>query len=215
MRKIIGALSVAAGAAMALAPMASSASAATAPAPGWTIQASPSLVLPDGDIASLQFTGISCASARNCTATGGYSDPEGNAAGTFTEHWNGRRWTIQSTTPTSNEIRSPAARKLPTPPGGPWVVACVPGRFRHHRPSNCTAVGTATDESTGNQFTVAEHWNGRTWTSEVMPSVPAIAVNLGGISCPSARHCFFVGSYYSGGAAPFFFPLTEQWNGRG
>ena len=203
MRKIIGALSVAAGAAVALAPVASSASARSAPASGWSVQASPDLILPDGDYASIQLTGISCVSARNCAATGVYSDVYGTAAGTLVEHWNGSQWTIRSTTATSNAIRPPAARTLPTPPGGPWVVSCVPGRFGHDEANNCTAVGTATDEATGNQFTVAEHWNGSTWTSEAMPSVPAIALNLGGISCPSAKSCFFVGSYYSGGPLDF------------
>lgn len=206
MRKIIGALgATAAAAALALAPAASSASVRPAPASGWTVQPSPALILPDGDYASIQLTAISCISARNCTATGTYSDPYGTAAGPLAEHWNGSQWTIVSTTSTANETMPNTTRTPPTPPGGPWVVSCVSRR-------NCTAVGVATDQTTGNQFTVAEHWNGSTWTSEAMPDVPAIAMWLGGISCPAARSCFFVGYYYTGGAAPFTFPLAEQWN---
>lgn len=86
------------------------------------------------------------------------------------------------------------------------MVSCVSAR-------NCTAVGIATDPGTSNQTTIAEHWNGKTWASEATPIVPAIAVWLGGISCPSAKNCFFVGYYYTGGADDFLFPLAERWHG--
>jgi hypothetical protein len=39
--------------------------------------------------------------------------------------------------------------------------------------------------------------------------LPDIAVQLGGISCPSATRCELVGYYYTGGNA--FYPLTEEW----
>ncbi len=185
------------------------ASAATAPPRGWSIQSSPSLQLPDGDFASIELTAISCRSAHSCSASGSWDDPLGTSQGTLTEHWNGTAWKITSQK-SATAVRREAT--LPTPPGGPWVVACVPGSHRR----NCTAVGVKTDPSTSDQFTVARHWNGHRWTRQKMPAASsAIQINLGGISCPTARRCFFVGSDYQGGAAPFFFPLAEQYSRTG
>jgi hypothetical protein len=80
--------------------------------------------------------------------------------------------------------------------------------------SSCTATGLGIDAATDNEFTLAEHWNGSTWTVQATPSPVALAVGLYGVACASALSCTAVGSYYTGGAAGFNFPLAEQWNGK-
>lgn len=57
----------------------------------WTAQPTPD---PSGKASGL--LGVSCASARDCSATGAYVR-SGAAYVTFAEAWNGAKWTVQST----------------------------------------------------------------------------------------------------------------------
>ncbi len=79
--------------------------------------------------------------------------------------------------------------------------------------NDCVAVGineNAEDTVKGGGALI-QTWNGRTWAS-VAPKAPkgALATDLLGVSCPTAKSCVAVGSYYtpSGSAA-----LAETWNG--
>ena len=156
----------------------------------WKIQATP-----NPSQAGSYFDSVSCVSASSCTATGqGTNAVTGNQF-TLAEHWNGRKWKIQAT-------RNPSHM-------GSYFdsVSCFSA-------SSCTATGLGIDAATDNEFTLAEHWNGSTWTVQATPSPVALAVGLYGVACASALSCTAVGSYYTGGAAGFNFPLAEQWNGK-
>jgi hypothetical protein len=143
----------------------------------WSMQAVPSP--PGGGIVD----GVSCTSASACIAVG-FS---GTEQGTLAERWNGTSWTIQST---------------PNPSGALKVdlsgVSCTSA-------SACIAVGF--EQTSSNEFTVAERWNGTSWTIQSTPNPPgALNVELEGVSCTSASACTAVGSSDTN-------KLAEQWNG--
>lgn len=124
---------------------------------------------------------VSCVSGE-CTATG-----QGNTA-TLAESWNGTTWTLQST---------------PTPVGAYvsvlYGVSCPAA-------TSCTAVGHYVSAS-GADLTLAEQWNGSTWTRQAAPT-PAGTVGLSSVSCPASTACTAVGPGPGIGAAQ-----AEQWNG--
>jgi hypothetical protein len=98
----------------------------------------------------------------------------------------GVRWSIQ---PTPN---SAAASGL----GG---VLCT-------SPNACIAVGFA--ETVSFAFrTLAQRWDGRTWTLQAMPKPARSDAVLADVSCLRAADCFAVGSAGNG-------TLVEHWNGR-
>ena len=207
MRKINFALVATASAGLAagalvLAPAASSASLRTGPAQpavqrnlqpppragkGWTIQPTPTISSSYWGIASIQLTGVSCASASSCTSVGsyfyvyGHGRAHGPQGGTLAEHWNGSKWKVQAT---------PSPSRFSTLTG----VSCASA-------TRCTAVGY-----TYGGGTLAEHWNGRKWTIQATRS-PSSSSGLTGVSCASATRCTAVGSTGSG-------TLAERWNGR-
>ena len=111
----------------------------------WAVQRTPNA----GRIGYTVLTAVSCASPTACTAVGDYN---GGAFG-IAEHWNGARWTIQ---------RLPAA---PGPPGEdplvlPAGVSCISA-------TACVTVGTTQNR------TLAEAWNGSTWTVQQTPDPPS------------------------------------------
>jgi hypothetical protein len=133
----------------------------------WAIQAAPKP--PSGNESYL--TGVSCPSAKVCTAVGAYGSVNGSL--TLAERWNGAKWVVQSTPNPSGEQDS----KL----NG---VSCPSAKA-------CTAVG-----SNGDEATLAERWNGTKWALQHAPNpADAGASPLLGVSCSSAPACTAVGPY--------------------
>jgi hypothetical protein len=150
----------------------------------WSIQSTPN---PAGQ--SGQLLGVSCPSVNACTAVG-YS------GGTLAEHWNGTHWSIQTTPDPAPKGKS----QLLTGVSCPSATAC-------------TAVGAYWNTSVGHEVTLAEHWNGTTWSIQSTPNpTGATFSEAGNISCPSVTACTAVGIYNepSGGLI-----LAERWNGTG
>jgi hypothetical protein len=157
----------------------------------WTTQPTPHL--PGGAMSLL--IGVACASATGCLAVG-YSSPNvfnNQSPATLAERWNGSTWRVQHT---------------PSPPGAAAsnlnAASCVSR-------SACIAVGN-TSNSRGTSLTLAQRWNGHTWSIQPTPS-PADGGNLTSVSCPSRSSCLAVGGH----ANPFTeIPpgtLAERWNG--
>lgn len=88
-----------------------------------------------------------------------------------------------------------------TTPGTLNSVACTSS-------TSCEAVGS---EGTSGG-TLAEYWNGTTWTVQSTPN-PAGGSNitLAGVACGSANACVAVGGYYNGHGNAF---LAESWDGN-
>lgn len=142
------------------------------------------------------LSGVSCTAVKDCVAvgTGGSVTSSALDLAPLAEHWTGGKWAVLT-------VPDPA-------PAGDTSelnsVSCTSA-------TNCMAVGDYTDQAVDADTTVAEQWNGTTWTVLTTPS-PATFSILGSVSCPSAGHCIAVGGS-SATATGAVSPLTEVWNG--
>jgi hypothetical protein len=152
----------------------------------WTIQSTPN---PDGATRS-GLSGVSCTSPSACTAVGGYTNQAGTGV-TLAERWDGTSWTIQ---PTPNPTSVSAA--------GLNAVSCSSA-------SACTAVG-GYDTTGVTDVTLAERWDGTSWTIQTTPNSAGNGNLLNGVSCASATACTAVGQVTSGLITS---TLAERWNG--
>src|SRR5215472_7548938 len=154
----------------------------------WHRQATPS---PAGASISSGLIGLSCASARACSAAGFSTDRTGNSTA-LTERWDGTRWRIQ---------------RSPVPAGS--VSATLNG-VSCSAPRTCIAVGqyfTAGQR----KLPLAERWSGGQWRLQAFPRPPATAKGgeLSGVSCPAAGTCFATGRYFTKPGTAF----AAAWNG--
>jgi hypothetical protein len=139
----------------------------------WTIQ-------PDSKPATGgQPFGISCRWAKDCTAVG-----QRLTGMTLAEHWNGRRWSAQTT------------KHLGALDG----VSCP-------ATGNCTAVGS---NSAGKAL--AEHWNGTSWSDQTAASPQQLNL-LWSVSCTAVKECVAVGVAGTTSPAISLAPLAEHWTG--
>jgi hypothetical protein len=134
----------------------------------WTIQTT---ATPSGGV----LAGVSCAAATACTAVGSYVNASGVRV-TLAERWNGAVWTAQ-TTPNQAAATSSTLS----------AISCAAANA-------CTAVGSYINAA-GRQMTLAESWNGTTWTIQITPSPGPTYSVLSGVSCPTATACTAVGDY--------------------
>ncbi len=138
------------------------------------------------------LSSVSCTSSSSCIAVGGYDTTSGSL--TLAERWNGKTWSIQKTVNPAN-----------TSPGL-VSVSCTSN-------TACTAVGDYIDNSTSNDLSLAERWNGSSWSLQSTPN-PGLGVSdlLSAVSCSSSKSCTAVGEYVKAGAHGTV-PLAEHWNG--
>ncbi len=143
-------------------------------------------------VTSITLSGVSCTSATSCTAVGWYVNSSGVFV-TLAEAWNGASWAIQTT---------------PNPAGATQSylndVSCTSA-------TACTAVGEY-HNSSGAVVTLAERWNGTSWTIQTTPN-PSGATNssLNSVSCSSSAACIAVGDYTNSSYVKV--TLAEHWNG--
>jgi hypothetical protein len=139
----------------------------------WSIQRVPSPPRHSG------LDGVSCISRSACTAVGDLFVPLGGGSRTFAERWNGHSWSRQT-----------------TPNVGAYAeflsVSCTSN-------TDCTAVGEsyASMPTNGNATTLAERWDGVTWTREATPNSrdPAEPGSyLHAVSCTARAVCTAVGN---------------------
>jgi len=155
----------------------------------WTFQSAPN---PSGAIYGA-LDGLSCPSSTDCTAVGYYYTNGSQNPTAFAEGWNGKTWTVQTTpNPTGADNSSLTG------------VSCSSS-------ATCTAVGDYVNGS-GNYVSLAETWNGTTWTAQSTPNPTGATVSyLTGVSCPSATDCTAVGTYAKSSGRRV--ALAEAWNG--
>jgi hypothetical protein len=134
----------------------------------WTAQAVP---LPTGATAAT-LTRVSCPTASYCAAVGDSS------VGAYSAAWNGTAWTAQAVLPV------PSGASSVTPTG----VSCTSA-------TACTAVGFSRESASPDaELTLAEAWNGTSWSAQDTPSPAANSNALEGVSCVTAGSCVAVGS---------------------
>jgi hypothetical protein len=132
---------------------------------------------------------VSCTSPDSCMAVG--FGANGSTDDTLTEAWNGSSWSI-----------------TPSPSPGTFAnylygVSCIGANF-------CMAVGYYYTETSG-PISLAETWDGTSWSLTTVPAKGKGGNNLEAVSCTSADFCVAVGGYSStsdvGGT------LVETWDG--
>ncbi len=132
---------------------------------------------------------VSCASTTSCEAVG-YLVQSGFTYA-LAQRWNGSTWASQTAA-------------SPNSQAGLYGVSCASATY-------CTAVGVYDTNMNGDGATLAEAWNGSTWTQQSSPNPSgAKNANFQGISCPSTADCTAVGDWYA--TSPSLAPtLGEQW----
>ena len=142
---------------------------------------------------------VSCTSSTNCVAVGSYNNSL-SVEQTLVETWNGTSWSIVSS---PNEGSGQNALN---------GVSCTSS-------TNCVAVGFYVNSSSVEQ-TLAETWNGTSWSIISSPNEGSGDNGLGGVSCTSSTNCVAVGIYAALVVVNPNFPpinviqtLVETWNG--
>ncbi len=139
--------------------------------------------------ASSALKGVNCATPTACTAVGTFLTLQG-VYETLVERWNGAAWTTQ---PSTNPPRANYSQLI--------GVSCS-------SISLCEAVGYFSNPG-GPPLTLAERWNGVSWTVQATPNRRGARTNqLFGVSCGSATTCTAVGNFAS--AAGAFLTLAER-----
>ena len=151
----------------------------------WSVVPSPSFY---GNLSS-----VAAVSANDVWAVG--SNIDSLDIYTLIEHWNGSSWSV-----------------IPSPSPGPYndyydylsSVAAVSA-------NDVWAVGKERDSS-GNQVTLIEHWDGSFWSVVSSPNPTGGGfIELTGVSVASTNDVWAVGTYEDLNA--FFETLIERWNG--
>jgi hypothetical protein len=156
----------------------------------WTVASSPNTA-PMQDNGLL---GVSCLSASNCWAVGGYYS--GLFEQTTVQHWDSVSWSLLTSpnrppTETHNHL---------------YDATCISA-------SQCWAVGSYTGDNVLEQ-TLVERWDGNSWS--VFPSANANVAGanlLYGVTCAATSDCWAVGYYFAGGAGGGQQTLIEHWDG--
>ncbi len=154
----------------------------------WTVQTTPD----PSEAKSVELSAISCTSSTACTAVGHYTTSTSSV--TLAERWNGTSWSVQTTA-------NPKEAKESSLLG----VSCTSS-------TACTASGYYYNSS-GTRLTLAESWNGSTWSIQTTPNRAGASGNiLLGISCTSSTACTAVGGDFPSGGGPQE-TLVQRWNG--
>jgi hypothetical protein len=142
------------------------------------------------------LAGVSCTRLSRCWAVG-YAGTSPSFGGTLAERWDrrSRRWV---------RVASPNAHGAEE--SNLDDVSCTSS-------SSCIAVGAK--ETAGlHVSTLAERWNGRTWSMLATPHLPGHPSSLfWGVSCTGATNCWGVGSFVTNRHEDDTADLIEQWNG--
>jgi hypothetical protein len=147
----------------------------------WSIVPSPNGSHPG--VQGNELTGVSCLSARACTAVGS------TGFKTLIESWNGTRWSI-----------------VPSPSRGHGTAQSVLFGVSCLSATACTAAGV------GDFKTLIESWNGTNWSIVPSPDPGgASPISLAGVSCVSVRACTAVGDVLTSNNVDK--TLIESWNG--
>lgn len=140
------------------------------------------------------FTGMSCPSAGNCTAVGGYEDRHGAEQGLILKERNGV-WLPGIRAPLPRGGAAPMAANSWIDPLG--TLSCA-------APNDCAAIGSYVKRGSPNRYLgwLLTERNGK-WSGSglVLPrgTTATNGMSLNDVTCPSRGNCVAVGSYASHG----------------
>jgi len=203
------------------------------------------LPAPPGAYAS-QLTAVSCAAATACSAVGSFVTRNGEKA--LAERWNGRRSSMLPTKKRSKltdvsctsatwclavgsssksqfdtrllaEVWIGTTSTITYPPSPPGVLGNELSSVSCTSSEACTAVGSFTPRADESIRTLAEFWNGTSWSIQNTPNLPRldptdtqpIDDQLTGVSCTAITRCTAVGFFWA--AADRTQTLAETWDG--
>jgi hypothetical protein len=157
----------------------------------WAIQRTPG----PANAFTSELLAVSCSSPSACIAVGDYNNNVGKGL-TLAEEWDGSTWKVEKTAnPTGSD------RYLDS-------VSCSAAVA-------CTAVGdyVVGSGASATEVTLAEAWNGTTWSAQKTPNQPAATDGtfLYGVSCSSPVACAAVGYYID--ASRLQVPVAAEWDG--
>lgn len=154
----------------------------------WSVQPTP-------DPTGRQFASVSCVSTTSCVAVGSYYSTTTRSV-PFSEVWNGRHWVVEGA-PSRPEPNSYFGSSF-------QGVSCASA-------ASCVAVGNSTTPT--GTVTLAEVWNGTSWSLMTTPDSSAEKNNwLTSISCESSRFCMAAG-YDNNTVDTRGAPISMTWNG--
>jgi len=157
----------------------------------WVVQSTPPTT--GGVNGTAILLAVDCLKPADCVAVGGDGFADSGQSATLVEQWNGVSWAVVPS---------------PTPTGFDWSV--LDGVSCSSRTS-CIAVGYSQPQS-GNEFMLAEGWNGVEWTMLTIPEPAGTTQSaLTSVSCVPASGCVAVGSATIAGTT--FQSLAEGWDG--
>jgi hypothetical protein len=153
-------------------------------AAGWSVQTAAE----GGRGQFSELSGVSCPTLTFCTAVGTIRRSTGTSL--MVERWDGLTWSLQVAPNPSARFSELAG------------VSCVTA-------TACTAVGSRLTH-TGARPTLAEHWDGRSWTIQRTPNPASSSASfLRDVSCSSPSACTAVGDQ----AIALRLPLAERFSG--
>lgn len=164
---------------------------------GWALQSLNSAY--DGGFTS-SMQSVSCVAANSCMASGlNFADRSVPFGTTLAEQWDGSSWTGQDTPFPADQSGGPGTDGTAELRG----IKCVSAAF-------CMGTGDYINTA-GARETLAETWNGSTW-SIIQTVNPGPSTNqLNSVACTTVTNCIATGYYQN--SAGTNFPLAERWNG--
>jgi hypothetical protein len=138
------------------------------------------------------LSAVSCGAATSCVGVGNYLSGS-NVLQTLTESWNGSTWSVSASPDTTTSLAN-------TLNG----VSCMSSVA-------CVAVGAAYAPGGTAYRTLAESWNGTTWSIVPTVNVSVPDDELLAVTCASPSACTAAG--YSTTSAGIQQGLIESWNG--
>ena len=215
---------------------AGSASASHATAYSWNGKQLTRLAVPAPAKTSIAILGgLSCATRTSCVAVGGFS--KGSRLLAYAATWNGSAWKVRTlpnvrgksetilqgvSCPRAGrcvavgEGAEPGARTVADLlTGGSWRILPTPARTSSGLIGvDCPGVGRCFAAGFAGRLSLAETWNGRTWTVQRTPRTPAPfnGNQLLHVSCVSASRCEAVGTRFN--PKNLNRTLAETWNGH-
>lgn len=167
----------------------------------WTIQ----LTRDPAGASGAGLLGVSCTSARACTAAGSYDTSSGTSA-SLAERWDGTRWSIQATPAPSGAAGATFTAVSCTSARACTAAGAYQGSTAGRRNSGSSGGGTA--------LPLAEQWNGARWTVQSVPSPEgSTGTEFSGLACGTTQ-CAAVGQF-THGISKTAVPLTGTRNKAG
>jgi hypothetical protein len=156
----------------------------------WRIVASPNLKGSDNAL-----FGLAAISTDDIWAVGTAVYQSGPSQALI-EHWDGASWSI-----------------VPAPDPGTYtnVLASIAAVT----PTDIWAVGTIADGRLGLTKTLAEHWDGSTWSVVPTPNIGSLGDFFGGVAAVSSRNVWAVGgfAYKAPDGSELTGTMSDRWNG--